>query len=107
MDERIRTDSDFGATVRRDGGSEPAGVAIAPWHGIEQSLASVVLGSVFAIGGPPTALLIEFLQHNHFQGFGRVEVGAVGVAGGIGGILVLVMSVFGLVFGVMGMGAAR
>lgn len=106
MDERIRTDSDFGVAVRRDAG-EPAGIANAPWPGIEQSLASIVLGSVFALAAPTIAFLVEFLQDHDFARFDRVAVGAAGVAGVLGGLFVVTACVFGLVFGVMGMAAAR
>jgi hypothetical protein len=106
VDDRIRTQSEFGTDIGHLP-SEPAAIAIAPWHGIEHSLASVVLGAVFALGGPSTALLIEFLQNAHFQGIDRVGVGVLGVAGSLGGLFVVTASVFGLVFGIMGMLAAR
>ncbi len=105
MEERIRTDTDFGTSRGLPG--EPGGIAVPPWPGIEQSLASVILGAVFAVGGPPTFLLIEFLQNAHFQGIDRVGVGALGVAGSLGGLFVMMASVFGFVFGIMGMSAAR
>jgi hypothetical protein len=105
MDDHIRTRSEFEPGLGLPG--EPTGISITPWHGIEQCLASVILGSVFAVSGPITALLIEFLQNAHFQGIDRMERGALGVAGSLGGVFIIVASVFGFIFGIMGMSAAR
>jgi hypothetical protein len=106
MDERIRTDSDFGPAVRRDIG-EPASVAIAPWPGIEQSLASVTLGGIFALMAFPTFLMIHVLGQSHFNGWARGLVIIAGILGTVGGLFVVACTVFGLIFGILGMGAAR
>ena len=105
MDERIRTDSDFGAAVRRDLG-EPA-VAIAPLPGIEQSLASVSLGGVFALMAFPTFLMIHAIGAARFNGWPRGLIIVAGILGTVGGIFVVTAAVFGLVVGILGMGAAR
>jgi hypothetical protein len=106
MDERIRTDSDFGAAVRRDIG-DSAGVAIAPWPGIEQSLASLSLGGVFALMAFPTLLMIHLLGDSRFRGWPKSQIVVAAALGTLGGLFVVVSAVFGLIFGVLGMGAAR
>jgi hypothetical protein len=107
MDDRIRTDSDFGAAVRRDVGGDPAGVAIAPWPGIEQGLASLALGMALFIGGAPTMLLMHVLWHSGFDGFNRLDRVLLTIFGVLGVLMVLTCAVFGLVFGISAMVAAR
>ena len=106
MDEHIRTDSDFGAAVRRDLG-EPAGVAIAPLPGIEQGLASVSLGGIFALMAFPTFLMIHALGAARFSGWPRGLIIVAGILGTVGGLFVVTAAVFGLVFGILGMGVTR
>jgi hypothetical protein len=107
VDERIRTDSDFGAAVRRDSGGEPAGVAIAPWHGIEQGLTALALGMTFTVGGPVTMLLIHVLWHSGFDGFNRLDRVLITICGVLGCLIVLTCAVFGLIFGIAAIVAAR
>jgi hypothetical protein len=107
MDDRIHAHSEFGIGGSRELSGEPTDVSTRPWRGLEQTLASVVLGGVAALSGPTIALLIHILQETSFRGIGRVEVGILGVLGTIGGLFVVAVSVFGLVFGIMGMLAAR
>jgi hypothetical protein len=106
VDEGIRMHSEFGSGLGHDMQPDP-GIAIAPGQGMEHALASVVLGAVFALAGPTIALLIHILQESHFRGIDRVAVILLGIAGSIGGLFVVVASVFGVVFGIMGMLTAR
>jgi hypothetical protein len=104
MDERIRIESEFGTGVRHDSPGEPVA---ARWHGIEQTIASVILGSIGALSGPQMALLIRVIEDSNFRGIDRVAVGALGILGTLGGLFVVAVSIFGVVFGIVGMLAAR
>jgi hypothetical protein len=106
MDERVRIESEFGG-IRRDSVGESPGVAFAPWHGIEQALASLGLGMTFTIGAPATMLLIHVLWDSHFRDFTRLEIVLVAICGFIGGLIVLTSAVFGLIFGITAIMAGR
>lgn len=105
MDDRIRTDNDFGA-VRRDSVGEP-GIALSPLPGIEQGLASMGLGMTFVVGGPASMILIHMLWHSNFQGFNHLDKILITIFGILGILIVLASSVFGLIFGISAIGAAR
>ena len=107
MDDRIRTESDFGAGIRRDGAAEPSSIGIAPWPGIEQGLASLALGITFTVGGPVTMILIHILWHSHFDGFNRLDRVLLTICGVVGCLIVLTSAVFGLIYGIGAIVAAR
>ena len=106
MDERIRLDDPFGAGTTRSIPGEPA-IGIEPLHGLEQCLASVALGAVFALMAFPTMLMIHILGDSHFRDWPKPLIVVGAAMGSLGGLFVLTSSVFGLIFGVLGMGAAR
>src|ERR1022692_4441628 len=107
MEDRIRTDDPFGSAASRAIPGEPGGVALDPFHGIVQGLASVALGMVYAIGGPPTMSLIWVLFDGHFRDFSRLEIVLVAICGFIGCLIVVTSAVFVLTFGTTAALAAR
>jgi len=56
VDERIRTDDEFGLGSHRPIHGETPRITLDPLHGLEQCLASVALGGVFALMAFPTDL---------------------------------------------------
>jgi hypothetical protein len=86
---------------------EPAGIAIAPWQGIEQGFTSVALGMALFVAGSPTMLLIHVLWHSGFDGFNRLDRVLITICGVLGVLMVLACAVFGLVFGIAAVMAAR
>jgi hypothetical protein len=107
VDERIRLDDPFGPGATRPIPGEPNGIALQPLHGIEQCLASVVLGAVFALMAFPTMLMIHILGEVQFRGWPRALILLGAALGSLGGLFVLASSVIGLIFGILGMSAAR
>jgi len=107
VDERIRLDEPFGPSATRPMSGEPSGIALQPLHGLEHCLASVALGGVFALMAFPTMLMIHILGDSHFRDWPKPLIVVGAAMGSLGGLFVLTSSVFGLIFGVLGMGAAR
>jgi hypothetical protein len=107
VDERFQPNIDLTRTER---GALPADVPRPPaasLPNIEPALASIALGAVFALMAFPTMLMIHVLADNNFRGWDRVAVGVAALAGSIGGLIALTSTAFGLIFGIMGMNAAR
>jgi hypothetical protein len=107
VEDRIRTDDPFGPAASRATPGEPGAIALDPLHGIVQGLASVAIGMVFAIGGPTTMSLIWVLFDGHFRDFSRIDIVLVAICGFIGGLIVVTSAVFGLIFGITAILAAR
>jgi hypothetical protein len=107
VDDRIQSGGEYGRIAQDDVPVDlPRAPAGLPW-GLEQALASVALGAVFAIMAFPTFLMIQVLGDQHFRGWAKALVIVAAVLGSIGGLFVLVSAMFGLIFGILGMGAAR
>jgi hypothetical protein len=107
VEDRIRTDDPFGPAASRATAGEPGAIALEPLHGIVQGLASVALGMVFTIAGAPTMALIWLLFDGHFRGFSRLDIVLVAICGFIGCLIVVTSAVFGLIFGITAILAAR
>jgi hypothetical protein len=107
VDDRIRWDEPFGSTASRAIPGETGGITLDPLPGLVQGLASVALGMTFIVGAPATMLLIWVLFDGHFRDFSRVDIILVGICGFIGILIILSSSVFGLVFGISAIVAAR
>lgn len=86
---------------------EPTGIGLDPLHGVVQGLASIALGMTFIIGSPATMHLIWVLWDSHFRGFAQVGILAVAICGFFACLMILIAAVFGLIFGVRAIEAAR
>jgi hypothetical protein len=73
----------------------------------EWGLASMVLGAVLVLLGPPTLLLEHVLESSDFRGMTRLEIRLAGIGGVMAAIILLVSAVMGFVFGIWSMGAAQ
>jgi hypothetical protein len=93
--------------MRRTIPGEPAGITLEPLHGVEQRLASVILGGVLCLMAFPAMLLIHVLADTHFRGIDRVGAVLIAVGGYCGGLLGMASLILGLIFGITGIMAAR
>jgi hypothetical protein len=107
MDERIRSDDVSNVDTA---GTLPAGphrITLDPLQGVSQAVASIALGMTFIIGSPATMLLIWVLWDSHFRDFRKVEIVLVAVCGFLGMLIILASAVFGLIFAIGAILAAR
>jgi hypothetical protein len=107
VDERIRSDEPFGLGEAGTLPAEPTRINLDPLHGVVQALASVAIGMTFIIGSASVLHLIWVLWDSHFRGFGRLDIVLIAICGFIGFLIILTSAVFGLIFGITAILAAR
>jgi hypothetical protein len=107
MDERIRSDDAFGLGAAGTLPAEPPRIGLDPLHGVVQAMASIAIGMTFIISGPATMLLIWVLWDSHFRDFSRLDKVLVAICGFLGCLIILTSAVFGLIFGITAILAAR
>ena len=107
MDERISSADTLGLGSAGELPAEPARINLDPWHGIVQGLASVALGMTFIFSGPAAMHLMWVLWDSRFRGFTRLEIVLVAICGFLGCLIILISAVFGLIFGITAILAAR
>jgi hypothetical protein len=107
VDDKIQIGTDFSlerkeSVSRRWPDSEGADRA-----GREWGLASLLLGAVFALMVLPGLILVYTLGTTNFRGFHRTEERITALGGYCGGLLILGLSITGIVFGILGIVAAK
>ena len=107
MDERIRSDNELGLGDAGPYQPEPTRISLDPLHGVVQGLASIAIGMTFIVGAPATMLVIWVLFDGHFRGFNRLDIVLVAICGFLGCLMILASAVFGLIFGITAILAAR
>lgn len=106
VDDRIHTGNAYGSATGALP-AEPAPISRDPFAGVIQGLASIALGMTFVIGGPATMFLIWVLWDSHFRGFTRLDIVLIAICGFGGCLIILTSAVFGLIFGISSIMAAR
>ena len=107
MDERFHATATAGPGTAGTLPAEPAPISLEPLHGVVQALASIGLPMPFIIGGAPAMLVIWFLFDGHFRGFNRLDIVLVAICGFLGSLMILTSAVFGLIYGITAILAAR
>jgi hypothetical protein len=107
MNEQIHSNDAFRLGTAGTLPAEQAPVYLDPLHGFAQALASIALGMTFVGGGPATMILIWVLFDGHFRDFSRLDKVLVAICGFLGMLMILTAAVFGLIFGVQAILAAR
>jgi hypothetical protein len=73
----------------------------------EWGLASLALGGVLVLMGPPTLYLQHILNGTGFAGMTRTDFQLAAVGGVMAGLVLVAFAVAGVVFGLWAVGAAR
>ena len=107
MDERFHSADAAGLGSAGTLPAEATPISLEPLHGVVQALASIALAMPFVIGGAPTMLVIWFLFDGHFRGFNRLDIVLVAICGFLGFLIILTSAVFGLIYGITAILAAR
>src|ERR1041385_9149285 len=107
VDERYRSDVAFGQPAAGTLPAESAAINSDPFAGVVQGLASIFLAMPFVVAGAPTMLVIWVLFDAHFRGFNRLDIILVAICGFLGMLIILTAAVFGLIFGISAILAAR
>jgi hypothetical protein len=107
VDERIRSNDAFELGDAGTFPAEPTRIKLDPLHGVVQALASVAIGMTFIIGSASVLHLIWVLWDSRFRDFTRLDIVLVAICGFVGGLIILTSAVFGLIFGITPILAAR
>jgi hypothetical protein len=107
MDERFHSDDAFGPGAGGTLPAEPTRINLDPLQGVAQALASIAIGMTFIIGSPATMHLIWTLWDSRFRDFSRLDIVLIAICGFFGCVIILTSAVFGLIFGIGAIMAAR
>ena len=107
MDERIRSDDAFGPGTAGTLSTEPSRINLDPLHGVVQGLASIAIGMTFITGSAGVMHLMWVMWDSRFRGFSKLDIILVAICGFIGALMILTSAVFGLIFGITAILAAR
>lgn len=107
MDDNFRSDIGYGPGATEAFPAESGPSRVDPWAGVVPGLASLGIAMTFIIGAPGTMHVIWELYFHRFHGFSPVQVALVAICGFLGFLMIGTALVFGFVFGVGAILAAR
>jgi hypothetical protein len=105
VDARIRS-HDLGLGTAEPHPAEPM-ISLDPSHGLVQGLASILIAMTFIIGSPGVMHVMWVVWDSHFRDFTKTEIVLVAICGFGGGLIIITSAIFGLVFGISAIVAAR